>query len=70
LQWFGFSVQFFRLKDEVAANVDLARRRSRVAAFVALKSVSLRSAVRAATGFVVAPTKHVRAATSLVRLAT
>jgi hypothetical protein len=28
-------------KDEVAANVDLARRRSRVAAFVALKSVCL-----------------------------
>jgi hypothetical protein len=32
-------------KDEVAANVDLARRRSRVAAFAVLKSVSLRSAV-------------------------
>ena len=29
--------------------VDLARRRSRFAAFVTLKSVSLRSAVRAAT---------------------
>jgi hypothetical protein len=38
-------VQFFRLKDEVAANVDLARRRSRFAAFAVLKSVSLRSAV-------------------------
>jgi hypothetical protein len=28
-------------KNEAAANVDLARRRSRAAAFVALKSVSL-----------------------------
>jgi hypothetical protein len=45
-----------QLKDEVAANVDLARRRSRVAAFVALKSVCLGAicgSLRSAVGFTV-----------------
>ena len=55
-------VQFFRLKDDnvraatgfvvASTKVDLAFRRSRAAAFVGLKSVSLRSAVRAATSLV------------------